>query len=414
MSRRENNRKRMDEARKRRKARNNSAHEGNGIPDNEERASGMVTIVDKFTGEIREGGPELIKEQLDRLARSRKMFLASTNPCYLIGRVVQNEASFTADEVKKMVDATFECAIRGSCDAWYPNQYALALAYSSPQTAMADIGAFLCNFELGLRTSGQRAAKHRGKGDWLKESRKLAERLNDPAAMSGMTEKDVSDIVSHVEGHPRFAEAMNWYERCSGKKMSWADPVRAGGNEGGDNLRENPQILQEMKKTIAQVVGKFVIQRADVESLNLAPFLSSLTAILKDREAVVRHRHAIRPSICGYGDDPRELYQIPEVRAFLSLLDKQFPYWFYFVAPDCYLLPVLMACLCPVDGVSISPDHIRATIRIRKEDIWAFLETHFDAMNSLLDRFQLDAADETLNKKLTQQVMEALKLSSDD
>ncbi len=35
--------------------------------------------------------------------------------------------------------------------------------------------------------------------------------------------------------------------------------------------------------------------------------------------------------ISGYDDDPRELYQIPEVVSFIKDLNSKLPFWLYFV-----------------------------------------------------------------------------------
>lgn len=78
MSRRKNNLKRMKEARRERKNARKQKH-GGELPS--------VTIVDKFSGEVRQGGPELMKRWRKDLEKERRTFLASTNPCYLIGTV---------------------------------------------------------------------------------------------------------------------------------------------------------------------------------------------------------------------------------------------------------------------------------------------------------------------------------------
>ena len=196
---------------------------GNEGDGNRTKPQGGVTVVDRFTGEVRKGGSELLREMFSTQAREREMFLASDNPCYLVGRVKQNEGGFDAAEIKRMVDATFECACRESHDVWYPNQYALGLAHSMPGGTAIDVGYFLSNFELGLRTSGERAMKRLGKGDWLKESTQLAARLKKPDALNLLTGGDYRDIAAYVAGHPRFSEAMSWYERGSGKQMQGGD-----------------------------------------------------------------------------------------------------------------------------------------------------------------------------------------------
>ena len=421
MSRKTNNLKKMKEMKKRRRLLRESAaqteagilgygkEQGNDAPGSKRTETGFgVVHVDKFTGEVREGGLELVDELFCNLAREREMFLSSDNPCYLIGRVKQNEAAFDGDEIRRMVDATFECTCHGSPDAWYPNQYALALVHAIPEKAATEVAYFLGNFELGLRTSGERATRHRSQGDWLKESRQLAVRLGAYDALEELNIEDFRNITTHVAGHPRFAEAMSWYERGSGKKMQCGN---GSGKQGGaENPMDIGKIIRDMEMAATGVLGTLVIQRSDVESLNLAPYLTPLLSMLKDRDAVIRRRQDVVTSICGYGSDPRELYQIPEVRTFLSLMDQQFPHWFYFMKPGCGFLSILMRCLCPLQSVSFSADHSTATAAISGKDIHTFLERHFSALDAILDRFHLDDANDTLNKKMTEQVLKALRL----
>ena len=51
--------------------------------------------------------------------------------------------------------------------------------------------------------------------------------------------------------------------------------------------------------------------------------------------------------ISGYDDDPRELYQIPEVVSFIKDLNSKLPFWLYFVnTGDKRFFSWMIACLC--------------------------------------------------------------------
>ena len=51
--------------------------------------------------------------------------------------------------------------------------------------------------------------------------------------------------------------------------------------------------------------------------------------------------------ISGYDDDPRELYQIPEVVSFIKDLNCKLPFWLYFVnTSDKRFFSWMIACLC--------------------------------------------------------------------
>ena len=51
--------------------------------------------------------------------------------------------------------------------------------------------------------------------------------------------------------------------------------------------------------------------------------------------------------ISGYDDDPRELYQIPEVVSYIKDLNSKLPFWLYFVnTSDKKFFSWMIACLC--------------------------------------------------------------------
>ena len=51
--------------------------------------------------------------------------------------------------------------------------------------------------------------------------------------------------------------------------------------------------------------------------------------------------------ISGYDDDPRELYQIPEVVSYIKDLNSKLPFWLYFVnTADKRFFSWMIACLC--------------------------------------------------------------------
>ena len=111
-----------------------------------------------------------------------------------------------------------------------------------------------------------------------------------------------------------------------------------------------------------------------------------LSRVLADRSAVQRYRGRVDLSFDGYSNDPRELYEIPEVRRFCKKLDEAFPYWFYFLSTERVMLRVVASCLCSVTKpmlgiVSFGPDLIE------------FMTHHFQALNWIFENYSLDERD---------------------
>jgi hypothetical protein len=49
----------------------------------------------------------------------------------------------------------------------------------------------------------------------------------------------------------------------------------------------------------------------------------------------------------GYDQDSRELFEIPEVREYVSALDSQFPFWLFFLTKFGLGLQCIMLCFMP-------------------------------------------------------------------
>jgi hypothetical protein len=73
------------------------------------------------------------------------------------------------------------------------------------------------------------------------------------------------------------------------------------------------------------------------------------------RDSFYRHRRPRSATVFekldiafhGYDHDTRELFEIPEVREYVSLLDDQFPYWLFFMRKNGLGLQAITYCLMP-------------------------------------------------------------------
>lgn len=126
-----------------------------------------------------------------------------------------------------------------------------------------------------------------------------------------------------------------------------------------------------------------VVDRRDVQNLDIDTTFKILRRLLQDRQTVVSFRARLDIAFAGYDDDVRELYEIEEVRNFLSLLDKKFPFWFYFLNLDNGTLALILLSLCPY---SITLDGI---LVISQDDQIFFVE-HGSAVTWLFDTYSLD------------------------
>jgi hypothetical protein len=127
-----------------------------------------------------------------------------------------------------------------------------------------------------------------------------------------------------------------------------------------------------------------VVDRRDVESLSTDTTLKILWGLLQDRQTVVNFRARLDIGFAGYDDDIRELYEIEEVRKFLGLLDKKFPFWFYFLNLDSGTLSLIVLALCQyskgLDGLLLAD----------RDDLERFFVEHGGAVTWLFDTYGLD------------------------
>ena len=85
-------------------------------------------------------------------------------------------------------------------------------------------------------------------------------------------------------------------------------------------------------------------------------------------------------------DDPRELFEVPQVRAYISRLDQAWPYWFLFLSQADESIKLLESCLC--ETIEVVP----GVTSIDLGQLGISLARHFAAMHRL--RRELDLPEE--------------------
>ena len=123
------------------------------------------------------------------------------------------------------------------------------------------------------------------------------------------------------------------------------------------------------------------ITKKEIEAENIDRVLKLLNLLLGNLRSLFSFVHKINIDIIGYESDPRDLWEIEEVRNFMQLLDVEFPYWFYFLnqSKDSFL-PILTLCLCDYRKRSASEYCI-----IKNAKLHDFLYIHLKAMTVLFE-----------------------------
>jgi hypothetical protein len=133
------------------------------------------------------------------------------------------------------------------------------------------------------------------------------------------------------------------------------------------------------------------INRADIEACNVAPASAALNRLVGSADALINSNGTISLMVSGYDDDSRELFMIPEVRAYFQALDADFPYWFHVCTRMDHTLRMLftmMADMVPGANKSGSTQY-----HIANDDLNDFLNRRMDAMDMLHAKFGFDEAE---------------------
>lgn len=130
-----------------------------------------------------------------------------------------------------------------------------------------------------------------------------------------------------------------------------------------------------------------MFSRQRVEACDVAEQLPLLQRLTADRLSALEYCGRISLVFDGYDNDPRELFEIPEVRSYFQRLDEQWPYWFFFLSQADDSIKLLESCLC--ETIEVIP----GVTSIEIEQMELSLARHFGAMEKL--REKLDLPEET-------------------
>lgn len=124
-----------------------------------------------------------------------------------------------------------------------------------------------------------------------------------------------------------------------------------------------------------------MISRREVEAGDIASVVSRVKPFLANREDAWRYRGQMTLVVDGYNNDPRELVDIPEVRALLRGLEAAWPYWAYFFNQVDDSIKLLLCCIAG----SRFPG--RGAVEMDADLVAAALKRAIGGMNMIFNRF---------------------------
>ena len=126
-----------------------------------------------------------------------------------------------------------------------------------------------------------------------------------------------------------------------------------------------------------------VFSRDQVEAHDISEPLQVLRQLTGNPEKAVAACGRISLVIDGYNADPRELFEIPEVRRYIKAIDDLWPYWFFFLSQADDSIKIVESCLC--DSIEVVP----GVASIDTEQLKDSLARHFSAMDRYCEAINL-------------------------
>lgn len=90
-----------------------------------------------------------------------------------------------------------------------------------------------------------------------------------------------------------------------------------------------------------------IVSKREVVALDTGAALGTLRTFVASPDAARRWFECVDISIQGYDHRAEELFEIPEVRAYVAELDKEFPYWLFFLSKRHLGLQFVTHCFLP-------------------------------------------------------------------
>jgi hypothetical protein len=152
-----------------------------------------------------------------------------------------------------------------------------------------------------------------------------------------------------------------------------------------EDYSEEIQSLWATNKALSEAsLLVFAVPKSEVVSGDLSTLVALVKKLTKNKEMTISKRSSAEIFFPEYDFDPRELYQIPEVRQwFRKTIDEEFP-WFYFLNHDKGIgLTLLYCCACKVSFQGIYDNKHSLQLDPDETDWW--LEQNFMNLNQFVE-----------------------------
>ena len=147
------------------------------------------------------------------------------------------------------------------------------------------------------------------------------------------------------------------------------------------------------------------IPKSDVAEKSMYTINTVLERLQSNKELLLKKRGAVEIFFPDWDDDPREIYEIPEIRGWMSASFEAGIPWFYFLNSQFpfHSLKIILACGCSVSSLETAVGGYMLSTEAEDRSRW--LEANFHNLNCFTESNSIDVL---INKELCEGVMSAL------
>lgn len=144
--------------------------------------------------------------------------------------------------------------------------------------------------------------------------------------------------------------------------------------------------------------------KQEVQAGLIGTAVERLMLLSDSRENVEKFRGRVSFVFDGYGTDPREIYDIPEIVKYLGAMTDAWPFWYHFLEKEAESVGILTLALS--GGHAANQKDGLTSVRTDVQRLQATMMRLFDGMNVLHEAMDLD---ESINMAITEEVVQAIE-----
>lgn len=142
--------------------------------------------------------------------------------------------------------------------------------------------------------------------------------------------------------------------------------------------------VNDLLQKYAEMLLLVVDRHKHIEAGDISDVLNSLNRLFVKKKLTKKYKERVDISVYGYDEDPRALYEIPEVRSWFRQLDQKFPFWFYFLSKQGGGIKLITLSICNYTLLD------NGQIMLDANNFQHFMEDHFIAMNRICESLGFD------------------------